>query len=120
MVWMLVLLTGFAFGISGVRPVPVILAVQAINGLILPLVTLYLIEIVNDRKIVPTEHAHAGWYNIVLLLILGVVLLIGFNNIDKTIGQLIGDPKPHTIIASVATVVIVVYTGFRVFRRVKK
>lgn len=116
-VWILVLLTGFTFGASGVRPIPVILAVQAINGLILPLVTLYLIVIVNDRNIVPVRHAHAWWYNIVLLVILGIVLVIGFNNIDKTIGQVTGDTSPHTMIVMIAAGVVVAYTGWKVFSK---
>jgi manganese transport protein len=84
-VWGGVLLTGFAFGISGVKPIPVILAVQAINGLILPLLTLYLIIIVNDKSIISKQYQHADWYNIILYVILFAVTLIGLNNIDKTL-----------------------------------
>ena len=83
--WMLVLLTGFVFGISGVRPIPVILAVQAINGLILPLLAAYLILVVNDERIVTKAHMPGMIYNIVLLIILFVVLLIGLNNVDKSL-----------------------------------
>jgi manganese transport protein len=83
--WMSVLLTGFAFGISGIKPIPVILAVQALNGLILPLLTYFLILIVNDSKVVATQHRHAAWYDLVLLVILGTTLVIGFNNVDKAI-----------------------------------
>ncbi len=86
-VWGVVLLTGFAFGISGVKPIPVILVVQALNGLILPLITAYLILIVNDRELMPLSHRHARVYDLVLLLIFGAVLLIGLNNIDKSISS---------------------------------
>jgi hypothetical protein len=82
-VWGIVLLTGFIFGISGVKPIPVILTVQALNGLILPLITAFLILIVNDHKLMPKADRHPGWYNFILLLILGSVLLIGLNNVDK-------------------------------------
>lgn len=83
--WMSVLFTGFAFGISGIKPIPVILAVQALNGLILPLLTYFLILLVNDAKVVSRQHRHAAWYNLVLLAILGTTLVIGFNNVDKAI-----------------------------------
>lgn len=83
--WILVLSIGFLFGISGVKPIPVILVVQAINGLILPLITLFLIFIVNDKKIIPESYRHAGWYNIVLLFILWFVIFIGLNNVDKSV-----------------------------------
>jgi Mn2+/Fe2+ NRAMP family transporter len=84
-VWMTVLLTGFLFGYSGIKPIPVILTVQALNGFILPLLTYFLILIVNDQKVVPKIHQHAQWYNLVLLAILGITLLIGLNNVDKAI-----------------------------------
>lgn len=83
--WMSVLLTGFIFGISGIKPIPVILAVQALNGLILPLLTYFLILIVNDMRVVPTRYRHAAWYDLVLLTILGTTLVIGFNHVDKAI-----------------------------------
>jgi manganese transport protein len=83
--WMSVLLTGFAFGISGIKPIPVILAVQALNGLILPLLTYFLILIVNDSKVVSTQYRHSAWYDLVLLAILGTTLVIGFNNVEKAI-----------------------------------
>jgi manganese transport protein len=116
-IWALVLLTGFLFGISGVKPIPVILAVQAINGLILPLLTLYLILIVNDRNIVPKHHQHGVAYNAILLVILFTVLLIGFSNIDKSISTaLLLESTSHFMIVIILSVVIVLYTSFLVFR----
>jgi len=82
--WIVVLLTGFAFGISGVRPIPVILAVQALNGLILPLLTAYLILVVNDSRIVTRAHVPGLPYNVVLFAIFFAVVLIGLNNVDKS------------------------------------
>jgi manganese transport protein len=84
-VWMTVLFTGFLFGISGVRPIPVILAVQALNGFVLPLLTYFLIALVNEPKILHAEHRPGFFYNGVLVLILGITLLIGLNNADKAL-----------------------------------
>jgi len=85
LVWLLVLLTGFIFGISQVKPIPVILTVQALNGLVLPLLTWFLILLVNDKNLVPVQHQHRWWYNGVLLLIFVLTLFIGLNNVDKAI-----------------------------------
>jgi Mn2+/Fe2+ NRAMP family transporter len=41
MVWIGVLMTGFIIGISGVNPIPVIVIVQALNGLILPMLVIF-------------------------------------------------------------------------------
>jgi len=83
--WIVVLLTGFLFGVSGVKPIPVILAVQALNGLVLPLLAYFLILLVNDTKVIPPEYRHAIWYDLLLVGIFGTTLLIGLNNVDKAL-----------------------------------
>ena len=112
MVWGSVLLTGFLFGISGVKPIPIILAVQALNGLILPLVTAYLIIIVNDQKLIPKEHRHASFYNLVLLLIFAAVLLIGLTSIDKSYSAFAGLKESHfAFIVTVTALLVLVVAG---------
>jgi manganese transport protein len=113
--WGVVLLIGFLFGISGVKPIPIILIVQALNGLILPLVTAYLIIIANDGKLIPKEHRHAAYYNIVLLLIFACVLLIGLTSIDKSISAFAGWKENHFIVISATTVLVVSRLGWNVF-----
>jgi manganese transport protein len=104
-VWGAVLLTGFAFGVSGVRPIPVILAVQAINGLILPLLSVYLIFVVNDERIVPRQHAPGALYNLLLLLILFIVVLISLNNIDKSVMSWFGLRSSHLTVNIVVSAI---------------
>jgi len=84
-VWMVVLLAGFLFGVSGVKPIPVILAVQALNGFVLPLLAYFLILLVNDSTLIPRTFRHSVWYDFILIGIFGATLLIGLNNIDKAI-----------------------------------
>ncbi len=50
-VWAGVLAVGMAFGITDVRPVPVIILAQAFNGLLLPLVAVFLWMTMNDRQL---------------------------------------------------------------------
>lgn len=109
LVWAAVLLIGFGFGISDVKPIPVILAVQAMNGFVLPLLAYFLIIMVNDSRLVKPEHQHAFWYNAILLLIFGTTALIGINNIDKAISDFFSlTPHPQLVIATTAVVLIVV------------
>ena len=112
MVWGAVLLTGFLFGISGVKPIPIILVVQALNGLILPLVTAYLIIIVNDEELIPKVHRHSGYYNVVLILIFSAVLLIGLTSIDKSYSAFAGLKESHfAIIVTVTALLVLVVAG---------
>jgi Mn2+/Fe2+ NRAMP family transporter len=116
LVWGAVLLTGFLFGISGVKPIPIILMVQALNGLILPLVTAYLIIIVNDRKLIPSRHGHGKLYNLILLLIFAAVLLIGLTSIDKSISAFAGWKQSHFSFILFSTTLLVLVLGWSVFR----
>jgi len=117
LVWMSVLLTGFVFGISGIKPIPVILAVQAMNGLILPLLTYFLILIVNDSKVVPAPHRHSAGYDLVLLAILGTTLVIGFNNVDKAITSAFAwTPVSHFGVIITLTSAILLLTASQLLR----
>ena len=115
-VWGSVLLTGFLFGISGVKPIPIILAVQALNGLILPLVTAYLILIVNDETLIPKEHRHSRFYNLLLLLIFSSVLIIGLTSIDKSISAFAGLAESHFTFIVMVTTLLVFFVGWKVFK----
>ena len=120
LVWMLVLLTGFIFGISGVKPIPVILAVQALNGLILPLITMYLIIIVNDDSIVPRVHQHGSRYNIILMVILLAVLLIGISNVDKSVSATLHlTESSHPLVVLGMTIVVMIYPLFVLYKKYK-
>ncbi|MCE2994817.1 MAG: NRAMP family divalent metal transporter [Cyclobacteriaceae bacterium] len=116
-VWGSVLAVGFLFGISGIKPIPVILAVQAVNGLILPLITYFLIVIVNDPFLIPVSGRHASWYNAVLILILGCVLVLGFNNIDKVLVTVFRLKEPHLLVVFTLSGIISLYTAFKVMKR---
>jgi Mn2+/Fe2+ NRAMP family transporter len=48
-VWLGVILVGMAFGIADVKPIPVIILAQAFNGLILPLIAVFLWRIVGGH-----------------------------------------------------------------------
>jgi len=115
--WMVVLLIGFVFGISGIKPIPVILTVQALNGLILPLLTYFLILTVSDSKVVSRQYQHPAGYDLILLCILGVMLVIGLNNVDKAFISAFGsDVKSHFELIVVVTSVAIVATGIQLIR----
>jgi Mn2+/Fe2+ NRAMP family transporter len=112
---MLVLLTGFAFGISGVKPIPVILAVQALNGLVLPLLSAFLILLINDPLIIPKGQGHSRFYNLVLIGIFAAVLLMGLNNIDKSVSSWMNLSTGHFEIMVGVTTLVTAYLAFRLF-----
>jgi Mn2+/Fe2+ NRAMP family transporter len=113
--WIGVLFTGFFFGVSGIKPIPVILAVQALNGLVLPLLTAYLILLINDPLIIPKEHRHSLFYNVVLMIIFSSVLFMGLNNIDKSISTWLHLSSGHFLWMVMTTLAVTGYLFFRLF-----
>ena len=70
-VWLGVLLAGMAFGVADVRPVPVIILAQAFNGLLLPLVAVFLLITMNDWNLLGNDGVNSLAQNVVM----GVVVL---------------------------------------------
>ncbi|MCW5909716.1 MAG: Nramp family divalent metal transporter [Cyclobacteriaceae bacterium] len=110
LVWAVVLLTGFGFGISGVKPIPVILAVQALNGFVLPLLAYFLTRMANDNRLVKAEHQHAAWYNSILLLIFGITALIGINNVDKAVSDAFKLTAHFEVVVTITAVLLALVT----------
>ena len=78
--WMLVLFSGLAFGMAGLKPIPAIIAAQAFNGLILPFIAVFLWMAINDKKLVGHKINSVGG-NVLFGLIVWVSLLLGSWNI---------------------------------------
>jgi Mn2+/Fe2+ NRAMP family transporter len=91
-VWAAVLATGLLFGLTGVRPVPVILVAQAANGLLLPWVAVFLLLAVNDRRLMGPE-ALNGWFsNAAMALVVAVTLMLGAGNLLRALVAAAGLP----------------------------
>jgi len=84
-VWRGVLLVGVIFGIAEFKPIPVILAAQIANGLLLPFVTWQLFRCVNDKGLLPEKYVNSAAQNIFLILIFLVTLFLGGNSIWKAL-----------------------------------
>jgi manganese transport protein len=116
LVWFAVVLIGFVFGVSGVKPIPVILFVQALNGLILPMLVIFLLIIVNDKTIIAESAARHGWmYNVLLLAVLFIVLLIGLNQINKTANTVLAMQISFSWIIGL-TISMVLYVAYLILK----
>ncbi len=87
--WIIVLAVGLFFGMLDIKPLPVIIAAQALNGLVLPLMVMILIILANDKRCVGTKDSNSLAFNVSSFVILYVVLLIGLNNTLKVVEQLV-------------------------------
>lgn len=106
-VWGGVLAVGLVFGVSGIRAVPVILVAQALNGVLLPAVAVFLLVAVNDRGLMGRAVNGLG-SNIVMSLVTLVTLLLGTAGVLRAAARALGQPPPgQTLLLVVALAVAV-------------
>ncbi|HEV7349562.1 Nramp family divalent metal transporter [Telluribacter sp.] len=80
-----VILIGLVFGVLNIKPVPIIIAAQAANGLLLPFITWQIIRAVNDPALLPPAHRNSRLQTILLYLIFGVTLVLGLNSLFNSV-----------------------------------
>lgn len=119
LVWGSVLLIGTIFSIIGIRPIPAIVLAQAINGVLLPVVTIALLFAANDKALLGAAYANGFWSNFFTLFIVGVTCFLGLNNIWQAVnkvGHFVADNAMEPIWAMAGvTLLVLVYLGVRVF-----
>ncbi|WP_034474720.1 Nramp family divalent metal transporter [Aestuariibacter salexigens] len=76
MVWMVVLLSGALFASLGVKPLIAILFAQATNGLLLPIIAIFLLLVMNSKRILG-EHTNGALSNLIGGLIVLLVSGLG-------------------------------------------
>lgn len=119
--WGLVLLTGLVFGVTGIKPVPVIILAQAANGLILPVIAVFLWLICNNKSLMGA-HTNARITDILMAITVWVSSLLGFINVFKAAHSALGEAfvfegNIQTIILILATLVTVLSGYFVVKER---
>lgn len=79
--WGIILGSGLLFALTDVKPIPAIIAAQAVNGIILPLVASFLLLAVNDAQMLPKQYHNPQWLNLATLLVVGITVFLGLNNL---------------------------------------
>jgi Mn2+/Fe2+ NRAMP family transporter len=79
--WAFVLITGVFFGTIGLKPIPAIIAAQALNGLILPFISIFLWFAVNNSKLMGPGGVNKPAADLIFGLIVWVTLILGTRNL---------------------------------------
>ena len=117
-IWLMVIMAGFMFGISGVKPIPAIILAQAINGLLLPVASIFLVIIVNDMKIIPRPYLNPPISNYLLLGVVMITSFLGLVNISKAVTALFN--KQDQDLPAVALLLVSVVITLLIFFFIKK
>ncbi len=88
--WLGVLLIGMTFAAIDVKPIPAIILAQALNGIILPLVSFILVYLVHDIGL--TGQRNNPWNSGLLGITLAVTMVIGFHNVVNAMTSLLNRP----------------------------
>jgi Mn2+/Fe2+ NRAMP family transporter len=115
-VWGAVLLIGLGFGLADIRPTPAILAAQAFNGALLPLVALFLLAAMNDEALLG-DAANGPLANGFGLLVVGVATMLGLTAIARASSTALGFALPDPGLMLPAFAVLGVFLGRAVTRR---
>ena len=85
LVWMLILLAGTGFAVTGYKPMQIILFAQAANGILLPVIVIFLLKIMNSRQIMG-KHTNGWLSNLLGSLVLLTVLALSIRTLLMVAG----------------------------------
>jgi len=80
-VWIGVLLVGVVLGSTGVKPIPVIILAQAFNGLVLPLIAVFLWLTMNDRNLLGDDGVNTRTQNFAMGAVVIVCVALGLRGL---------------------------------------
>jgi Mn2+/Fe2+ NRAMP family transporter len=84
--WMIILIMGVVISSIGFKPVSVIWFAQVANGILLPLVSIFLLWIMNTKVL--GEHKNNVWQNIAAAAVIFVTLILGGRSLMSAFGLL--------------------------------
>lgn len=119
-IWIVVLLVGLAFGLSQVRPVPVIILAQALNGIILPLVAIGLLILVNNLELMTRQSANTVLFNVVMSMVVFITIIIGVRNVAGAFTSFLPLELVQERYILGSSVVITLFISWPVYRTIKK
>ena len=88
--WMAVLFTGVGFSLVQLAPIPAIILAQALNGVILPLVAVFLLIIMNNIRLLNATAINSHRFNALMGLVVFSTIIIGITNLARALTRLLG------------------------------
>ncbi len=80
-VWIGVLLVGVFFGTTGLKPIPVIILAQAFNGVVLPLIAIFLWLTMNDHDLLGGDGVNTRTQNVLMGAVVIVCVALGLRGL---------------------------------------
>jgi len=84
-IWMIVLVIGIVFSAIGLKPLSAIIFAQAANGILLPIVAIFLLYVMNNKKRLG-DYVNSGITNVFGGIVVLVAIGLGLRSILKVLG----------------------------------
>ncbi len=118
--WLIVMLTGLCFGLMQVKPIPIIIAAQALNGFVLPAVVIVILLLVNHPDHLRIKYQNGPILNILSLVLINVILVLAINGLFKVVENFtdFNDQEPATRFAifQIIALPFVIFTALKLKR----
>ena len=116
-IWLSVLLIGLAFGLPDIKPIPLIIFAQALNGLLLPLMTTLLYFLLNDPSLMGTRWINNKWNNALFILVVAITCWIGLYNVTQAYLKVFDSPSNFSNLHSMGiSLFTTIYIGWVIFK----
>lgn len=122
LVWGSILGIGLLFSLTNVQAIPVIITAQALNGLLLPVIAIFLVLTMNDSDLLG-KYINSRLTNILMLIVLFVCCFLGANNLLKAFQRTLSEEflniQEVQVIALLLSLIIVVLVSWNLFKKEK-
>jgi Mn2+/Fe2+ NRAMP family transporter len=116
-IWLSVLLIGLVFGLPDIKPIPLIIFAQALNGLLLPLMTTLLYFLLNDPSLMGTRWINNKWNNALFILVVAITCWIGLYNVTQAYLKIFDSPSNFSNLHSMCiSLFTFIYIGWVIFK----
>ena len=119
LIWITVIFTGVVFGILQFKPIPAIILAQALNGLILPFIAIFLLLMVNNYQLLGADNINSNVYNWVMGIVVFLTIVIGVTNILKALSNTLYPGLLNEEFAPIASLIITPVVMWPVSRKIK-
>ena len=81
-IWMVILIIGTVFSMLGYKPIEVIQVAQVANGVLLPILVIFLVILCNNRNLLQS-YVNRNWQNGLAIFVILVSLIISFRSLNS-------------------------------------
>lgn len=117
-VWLAVLVSGVVFGVSGVQPIPAIVLAQAFNGLLLPMVTIFLFIAVNDRDLMGAS-INGPLVNTLMAGVALISVALGVSAVARAAARVLNVAPPSAGFVLLASALLILALAVPVWRELR-